>query len=317
MTSTALALKNAVKISTNGDATTPTYNALATADKIATKKNTIEVTFAAALSGDRLRVQIAADAVRDKVMNKNAIQTSVVFAADSTSPVIKSVIKSSDKVFNIRFSEPTVIYSATVMKDLDKLNALKAKITLANNGNVASPTYNALASGDRLAFKNGVLTITLVDAITGANNRFRFAAGSFADASNNQSAELTTALIPSDINGPMISKSSLDATNKILTLTFNETIFNNAPGTGDAAKLTALRNATLLATDGANYTAIPATSKLTIKGNTLTIVFATGLTGNSNRVRIPSTMLRDVVNNQSAQLTTTAIKADTTGPQLK
>ncbi len=203
------------------------------------------------------------------------------------------------------------------MKEAEKLTALKAKITLTSNGNVGTPTYAALAEEDKLSFKKGVLTITLVNAMTGANNRFRFAAGSFVDASNNQSAEYTTALIASDTNGPIISNSSLDATNKILTLTFNETIINNAPGATDALKLTALRNGIQLATDGVNYTAIPATSKLTIKGNTLTIVFATGLTGNSNCVRIPSTMLRDVASNPSTQITTATIKADTIGPQLK
>jgi hypothetical protein len=317
MNSTAAALKNAVKISTNGDAATPTYNALAIADTVATKKNTIEIKFATALSGNRLRIQVGADAVRDKVANKNIEQQTVVFAADSTSPTIQSIVKVSDKVFNIHFSEPTVIYSATALKDTEKLTALKAKITLTSNGNVGTPTYVALALDDKLAFKKGVLTITLANAMTGANNRFRFAAGSFVDASNNLSAEITTALIASDTNGPIINNSSLDATNKILTLTFNETIINNAPGTTDALKLTALRNGIQLATDGVNYTAIPATSKLTIKGNTLTIVFATGLTGNSNRVRIPSTMLRDMASNPSTQLTTTTIKADTSGPQLK
>jgi hypothetical protein len=318
MTGTAATLKNAVKLSTNGDAATPTYSALATADTVLTKKNTLEIKFATALNGDRLRVQVDKDALRDKVLNKNIVQTTPIFSADSTNPTLKSVVKVSDKVFNFTFSEPTSIYSAVAtMKDPEKLNALKAKITFASNGNSGSPTYNALATGDKLAFKKGVLTITLVNAISGPNNRFKFAAGSFADASGNQSAELTTSLIASDTTGPMISKAILDAKNQVLTLTFNEAIFNNAAGASDAIKMIALRNAILLSTDSTTFSAIPSTSKIAIKANVMTIAFSTGLTGNYNRIRIPSTLLKDAVSNSSAQLTTKAIVADTIGPQLK
>ncbi len=88
-------------------------------------------------------------------------------------------------------------------------------------------------------------------------------------------------------------------------------------GEGAALQMAALRSAILLASDGITFAPIPATSKITIKKNILTITLPTGLTGNSNRIRIPSTLLRDGVNNPSLQLTTISIVADTLGPRLK
>jgi hypothetical protein len=197
MTSTAASLKNAVKLSKNGDHLSPTYTGLALEDKVVTKKNTLEITFATQVNGDRLRIQIDKDALRDRVSNKNNLLTTAVFSADSTSPYINSIVKVSDKVidrvFNIRFSERALIHS-NALKDPEKLAELKSKITFTTNGNDASPTYNPLDTNDTLTFKNGVLTIRLANAINGTNNLFKFAAGAFKDLSGNLNAEMYTSL---------------------------------------------------------------------------------------------------------------------------
>jgi hypothetical protein len=162
-----------------------------------------------------------------------------------------------------------------------------------------------------------VLTVTLGTALSGANNKLKIAAGALKDAAGVQNADTTTSLIAADTTGPTLSKTTIDATNKIVTLTFNETIANASTATTSAEKLAALKSGITIATTGSNPVALAGTDKITLKANTLTITFTTALSGSANVVSIATDKLQDALGKKSDVITTSAIVADGTAPELK
>jgi hypothetical protein len=316
MFSTAIAFKNAITLATNGNLPTPTYSALAGTDKLTLNKNMVMITRTAALSGTSNKIQIAADALRDQAGNKNTLMTTSIIIADSTGPKIASASKMSEKVIAIKFNETATINS-TATKDPEKLTALKAKISLAANGNAGTPTYSPLGSGDSITYTKGVLTITLGTALSGASNKLKIASGAMKDSAGNENADTTTTLIAADTSGPTLSKTTIDAMNKIVILTFNEKLVNGAAGATDALKLTALKAAITVAANGTNFSSLGSKDKILLKENTLTITFATALSGSTTVVKITTANLKDALSNNAGAITTSAIVADGTGPELK
>jgi hypothetical protein len=62
---------------------------------------------------------------------------------------------------------------------------------------------------------------------------------------------------------------------------------------------------------------LAATDKIVLKANTLTITFTSALSGNANIVNITTENLKDALGNKSDAITTSAIVADATAPELK
>jgi hypothetical protein len=312
ISSTPAALKTAVKLATDGE----TFNGLVLADKVAASKNTLTITLATPISGEDNKIEVAADALKDGVGNKNLLITTSAMIADATGPAIASAKKTSEKVIAITFNETATIVS-TSTKAPEQLAALKTKISLATNGNAGTPTYTPLGSGDSISYAKGVLTVTLGTALSGANNKLKIAAGALKDAAGVENADTTTSLIAADSSGPTLSSATIDATNKIVTLTFNEAIVNAAAGANATAQLTALKAAISITKTGSNSAALAATDKIVLKANTLTITFTSALSGNANIVNITTENLKDALGNKSDAITTSAIVADATAPELK
>jgi hypothetical protein len=97
----------------------------------------------------------------------------------------------------------------------------------------------------------------------------------------------------------------------------NETIATAASGATAAAQLTALKAAITIATTGSNPVALAGTHKITLKANTLTITFTTALTRSANVVSIATENLNDALGNKSGAITTSAIVAGGTEPELR
>jgi hypothetical protein len=137
------------------------------------------------------------------------------------------------------------------------------------------------------------------------------------DSAGNENADTTTTLIAADTSGPTLSKTTIDAMNKIVILTFNEKLVNGAAGATDALKLTALKSAITVAANGTNFSSLGSKDKILLKENTLVITFATALSGSTNVVKITTANLKDALSNNAGAITTSAIVADGTGPELK
>lgn len=102
---------------------------------------------------------------------------------------------------------------------------------------------------------------------------------------------------------PTYDSVALDATKKIVTLTFSENISNAT------ASNTALKAKVTVATDGTTFVALGATDTIAITAGKLVVTFASALSTTTNKIKVGADAVKDIGNNKNAESTTAAINA--------
>lgn len=99
---------------------------------------------------------------------------------------------------------------------------------------------------------------------------------------------------------PGYQSAALNAGLTVATLTFNEALVNNL------ADLPTLKAAVTFAADGTTFNALAAGDAVALSGSTLTVTFASALSGTTNKIKIAANSLKDAVGNVLASAVTTA-----------
>jgi chitodextrinase len=317
----ATSLKAAFTIK-RGDAA---YTALSARDKVTISGRFIEVNLSQALTTNDNKIQIAADALKDFLGNKSAlIETPEI--EDGSGPVLNKVTRSADnKTITIAFDEEA--FNTAVGTKVQKLEALKNAITFAADGT----TFNALGTTDTADISQGLLTIKLATALSGANNKFKIAAGTVRDLFLNTNGELTTSAIAADSVGPACKNTDADDAsictsidlpskklNRQLIIHLNENILNGFSSGNNNADRTSLKAAITIKTDGGNFAALANADMVKIIRNQLQINFGAALAKDKTyQVKINADALKDLTGNKNAQIVTDVFAIDTAGPKLR
>ena len=110
------------------------------------------------------------------------------------------------------------------------------------------------------------------------------------------------------------SNAFLNATNRVVTIHFRDTIFSNYNTVAQLKNaITITRNANA---DVPTYEALGANDTVAVRGNKLVVTFENQVTGYYNRIKIDANALRDRLNNKSVEQVTTPLVVDSTGPTL-
>jgi len=112
-----------------------------------------------------------------------------------------------------------------------------------------------------------------------------------------------------DNTAPAYQSAALNASLTVATLTFNEALVNNL------ADLPTLKAAVTFAADGTTFSALAAGDAVAISGSTLTVTFASALSGTTNKIKVAANSLKDAAGNVLASsVTTAALDATDTTP---
>jgi hypothetical protein len=234
---------------------------------------------------------------------------------DISGPILNKVTLAPDnKTITVTFDEEA-FNTATGTKS-EKNNALKNAITLSSDGF----TYNALDTNDTTEIIKGVITIKLATALSGSNNRFRFAADSLRDLFTNKNGTLVTSALVADSVGPTCktidggecTSASLPSKklNRTLTIVMNEKI--SAGTTKDN-----LKAAVQLSTDG-TYASLSATDKVSTSNKQLIITFSKALVvGKVYKVKVNAEAMKDFTGNKNLEFETYEFEVDISGPRLR
>jgi hypothetical protein len=304
-------LKDLISITDEGNLANPVYSPLGANDEVEVKKNTIVITFENQITGYYNRIKIGEFALKDRFnyVSEELITTPIV--VDVTGPkLIKTTMDKKKRKVTFRFSER--IYMATAgAKPSDVATSFKNAITIKRG----SGSFVALSAKDKVSVSGRQIEVNLSASLTTDDNQIKFAADAIRDILGNKSLEITSPEIE-DLSGPILSKVTLGADNKTVTITLDEEASGAAIGT-KADKLAALRASITIATDGTSYNPIGSTDVVELTKGIITVKFATALTGATNRIRIAPDSIQDIFKNKNGLLTTSSIVADSVGPVCK
>ncbi len=304
-------LKQLITITNEANEQDPEYVPLGANDTVVIKKNTIVITFENQITGYYNRIKIADEALKDRFNYISGEQITTPLVVDVTGPkLIKSSMDKKKKKITLRFSEK--IFMATAgAKPADVAVSFKNAITFKRG----SGSFGALAAKDKVSVSGREVIITLATPLSTNDNQVKFADESLRDLLSNKSDEITSAEIE-DMDGPVLSKVSLGADNKTVTIAFDEESFNATTGS-KAEKEAGLRSAVTFAADGATFVALGQTDSIQLIKGVITVKFASALSGSTNRIRIAGNALQDLFTNKNNTLTTSQIVADSVGPVCK
>lgn len=213
--------------------------------------------------------------------------------ADLAAPAYQSA------ALNAANTVATLTFDEAPLNNLADLATLKAAVTFAADGT----TFSALAGGDAVAISGSTVTVTFATPLTGSTNKIKIAANSLKDDHGNvlASAATTGALAANDITAPAYQSAALNAGLTVATLTFDETLVNNLASIDPLLKA----NVTFAA-DGTTFSALAGGDVVALSGSTLTVTFASALSGATNKVKIAANSLKDAAGNALASAATTA-----------
>ncbi len=316
------ALKNAIHITNEANVVNPEYDTFLTAeDTLNIRGNKIVLQVRSPITTQYNRLKILGGILRDQGGN--------LFPNDQfTSPLLIDVagpkyiearfVDKRNKRLVLTFNE-IIAYGSNAPKNPEKELDFRSKVRISFNASSATPTYSALGEKDRISFDKRNLVINFSKSITTSDTRIQIDAGALVDRSKNLNESIETPIIELDKVGPVLKKVTLGKDNKTISIQFNEEIKNNLPGTRKVA-LPALRN-TIYLSKNAN-SPIPTYNKLTeldvvvVSGSTLTVILATPLTGDQNRIQLTEDTVRDIFGNTNDGAITSILVADEEGPKL-
>ena len=277
------------------------------------KDNTVLITFKTPLAANIYRMKFAANAFRDIGNNKSAELVTSPFVVDSSGPKIVSVVVDKrQRVITITFNK-TIFNTSTAAKSADKLKALKDAITITRNSNADTPVYNLLDARDSVVLAGRKLIVRLTNRLTDSNNKLRIAADALQDVGANKTPELNPN-VELDTTGPSISKVTVESKNKKITISFKDLTSNNLTRGSAAVKAAALKAGIQLTVNGLDYAPLDANDQVDLISGQLIITLNTALTGSQNRVKILPNILKDEYGNANAEIVSSVIIADGTGP---
>jgi hypothetical protein len=263
------------------------------------------------------KITIAADAVI--VSAGSGAPKGSALIAEKTLDTTKFV-KLSGTTMNNTNTEATLTFATTGKSG--SLGAIALNPALANlSGQVETSTDSgktwSSANFETATLSGSTLKVTFKSAVTNSKTIVRVKAGALSftatgKANGNLNAEAKS---PALELFPLGVSASLSADNKTLTVTYSEPI-KNASINPDKTKLEDdLKNKlTISTTDPVSYGSIGANDKVSVKGSTLSVTFAAGLTSSSINLKVADGAVEDVKKNDAHAYTTETLVADTTGP---
>jgi len=212
----------------------------------------------------------------------------VTVSASSALKITSATINAARTNIYITFSE--------VISD----NTRVVTLSTDNQSSWAGTVSSSSIAGNKLT--------VVCPALTTATNFVRIATGSIKDSTGTSTTgNLTTDVIDgvaTAISGTVATVLNTD--DKTVVITFNENIQN--AGATEAALLSNI----LLATDGSTFEGSSSATSAKISGATLTVTYATALTGTANVIKIVAGGIKDASENvTAAAITTSAINAST------
>ncbi|NQX61690.1 hemoblobin-interacting domain-containing protein [Paenibacillus qinlingensis] len=194
-------------------------------------------------------------------------------------------------------------------------DALKAAVTISRD-NGGYNTYTALAPNDTVTIENnGRCTYLLVhffDSLTPGKYQVKIAANTLKNISG---LLVDSDIVSGDINvgdhdGPVYQGFSVNADRNVVTLAFNENVYEHNVGITSTGNLA---NYIQLSRNGSNYNWFDGT--VAIVDKTVVITLNTPLVGSQNKIKIPASVLWDNAGNHlNNDIITNFIDVTTTTP---
>ena len=205
-----------------------------------------------------------------------------------------------------RFNEPvTVAVTDAVLK-----TSVRFSVTSASG----ATTIRNLTRMDSVRLQDETMIIRLGASLTGAKINILIDAGTVQDAAMNKNAAITSDSFVPDTDAPLVKKVSLSADNKKITLTYSENLKSTIVLTPRFVSLG------VWAADGVSaptISALPASSRMFVIGNTVELRLSTALTGARNFVRLASGFVSDSAGNVSPAQDSQRVVADEQSPVVQ
>lgn len=175
----------------------------------------------------------------------------------------------------------------------------------------AAATYSGVtlaASGNAAMTANVTKNFSVSGLSGGTSYDLYFAA---EDGSGNLvAAPVKVQFSTTDVAAPSYQSAALSGALTVATLTFDEALVNNLASIDPLLKA----NVTFAA-DGTAFSALAAGDAVALSGSTLTVTFASALSGATNKVKVAANSLKDAAGNVLASaVTTAALDATDTAP---
>jgi hypothetical protein len=260
------------------------------------------------IEGTNNRLKISADAVIDQANNKNAELISSAFSVDTEKPLLTHVsVTGMNHQIQLHFNEPVFSFGG----------ALNGLISLDRDTRDNLPAQ-PLTLADKVTVRGNIVTIALASPLRGSHQKVIIAEGAIKDTMNNLNALQSSLDFAVDHSGPIMNELVMNKDNRVLTVKFNEQIFNQFSGIDALKKLTDSISLTSDAnTQSVLFETLKSEDRLLIKGNSITIVLAKPLHGQHLRLQIAAYALRDSLGNQNELLLSNIFAADDQKPELE
>ncbi len=264
--------------------------------------STVKVTFKTAVTNSKTIVRVKAGALSFTATGKTNgnLNAEVKSAALDLCPVgVSASLSADNKVVSIKYSE-TITNAVDTTKG--STTELKKKISFAADGEAFSAVSTNVTA---ISVVKDSIVISFAAGLTGGLNKLKIDAGALQDAKKNKAGTFTTEMIVADGVGPYPTGVGFKASDKTLTVFFNENIA--LYGSTDLITLaSALKY---------NDTETFSNATVTISKNTLVITHNTPAittSGNVMKINIPKELLKDAASNPNDDLETSA--ADSAAP---
>jgi hypothetical protein len=310
---TANTLKSKITIARNSNEPTPTYEALSAGDLVEIKGNRLVIKFAEQITGYYNRIKVGAGALKDRFGNSIGEQITSPLAVDNLGPdLIQVTMDKKKRKLSLLFSE-TIYVATSGANPKEIIDNFRAAIQFSRDGGA----FSALDVRDKVMVSGRIIDITLAAPLTTNDNKFKFAAGALKDLLSNLSEEIESDEIDLDATGPILSRVTLAADNRTITVVLNEEAIITGTGT-KKTKLNALKSAIQLSVNAdepsPTFTVLSANDVVELNKNVLIIRLASALSGPSNQIKISAAILKDIFGTANGELTTSTFSADKNGP---
>ena len=175
--------------------------------------------------------------------------------------------------------------SFTITGTATKGSTVKVYTDLNNDGQINGS--DAVVATGTAASDTGTFSVATPLTENAANN---FVVVAY-DTIGNYSSTVDVNTITQDSIAPTFTSAAIDSANKVVTLTFSESVLSNV------ADANALKAAITLSTDGTTFNSLGANDTVAITDGKLVITLESALSGNTNKIKVAANSLKDAANN--------------------